>query len=190
MCIYYLAEWFNCLAFLSAPWALTILNSVSRIYFPWLLIQNDKVTCKRKFHRTPLRSSLCFTGPLCLFFEYKHPEFFSCKILVPFHQVPQCPGFFLGLLEAWYPHLLERNPARVWWWEPECLWFWAAEMINLSLPPLGQPALAMKTNKRGYSGTQANREERCYAIGKLSNHVSYTFFPTAGSTCVPVEGLS
>lgn len=188
MRIYYLAEWFYCLALLSAPWALNTLNSVSRVYFPWLLILNYKVNCKRKFHRTRLRISLCFTGPLCLFFEYKHPKFFSCKILVPFHQVPQCPCFFLGLLKAWYPHLLERNPARVWGWEPECLWFGAAQMINLSLPPLGQPSLAMKTNKRGYSGIQAKREVKCYVISKLPNHISYTFFPATGSTHVPLEG--
>lgn len=189
MCIYYLAEWFYCLAFLSAPWALNILNSVLRVYFPWLLILNYKVTYKRKFHRTPLRNSTLFYRSLCLFFEYKHPKFFSCKILVPFHQVPQCPGFFLGLLEAWYPHLLERNPARVWGWEPECLWFGAAQMINLSLPLPGQPSLATETNKRGYSGTQANREEKCYAMSKLPNRISYTFLPDAGSTHVPVEGL-
>lgn len=127
-----------------------------------------------------------FYRSLCLFFEYKHPKFLSCKISVSFHQVPQCPGFFLRLLEAQYPHFLERGPGRIWRQEPECLWFGAAQMVNLSLPPLGQPSLAMARNERDYSETPANREEKCYAISNILQ-VSDILLPTTGSIHIPTD---
>lgn len=60
-------------------------------------------------------------------------------------------------------------------------------MVNVSLPSLRQPSLATERNKRGYSETLADREERCYAISKPSKHVSDIFLPTTGSTHVLVD---
>lgn len=179
-----LAGWFEYLTLLSTPWALNILHSVLHIYFLWLLM----IRWHSKENSTDSSEKLTlFYKLLCLFFEYKHPKFLSCKIPVPFHQVPQCPGLFLGLLKAWYPHLMERSPARVWGWERECFWFGAAQMINLSFPPLGQPSLAMGRNKKGYSGTLAETEGRCCAISKLLKHASDIFLPTTSSTHVHVD---
>lgn len=171
---YHLAGCFYCLALLSTLWALNTLNSVlqSTSYLPILSITRSPT---KENSRDSSEEITLFYISLCLFFEYKHPKLLSCKIPIPFHQVPQRPGFFLGLLEAWYPHLLERSPARVWRWEPECFWFGAAQVVNLSLPPLRQPSLAMERNKRGYSGTLADREERCYAISRLWKQVSDIF---------------
>lgn len=150
MYTYHLTQWFYCLALPSTPWALNILNSVLQIYYVWLPILRMVRSPTKENYTDSSEELTLFYGSLCLFFEYKHPKLLSCKIPVPFHQVPQRPGFFLGLLKAWYPHLLERSPARVWRREPECLWFGAAQMVSLSLPPLGQLSLAMERNKRGY----------------------------------------
>lgn len=187
MYTYHLAGWFYCLALLSTPWALNILNSVLQVYFLWLPIPHRIRSSTKENSTDSYKLLTLIYKSLCLFLEYKHPKFLSCKIPVSFHQVPQRPGFFLGLLKAWYPHVLERCPARVWRWEPERLWFGAAQMVNLSLPSLRQPSLAMERNKRGYSETLADREERCYAISKPSNHVSDIFLPTTGSTHLLVD---